>query len=642
MSNNLFESFTQEYLRSLLLKFKEIRIGVLGDFCLDVYWLTDLSASEPSLETGLPTRPVAEQRYELGGAGNVLNNIAAIGCGGLEPFGVIGPDPLGREMSRLLADLNVRSDGLLLENNNWATMAYVKPYERDEETSRLDFGNFNRLPEATADRLLSLLKERLDYLDVVVINQQVRQGIHTGAMRSKLAGLIQKHPEKIFIVDSRHFADAYPGAYLKIGDHEATRQIGIEYPANALVLKEDVYKAAKILYEKAGRPVFISRGARGVVVHDKNGLHDVPGILLLERVDPVGAGDSMLAGLALALAAGAAPVTAAIFGNIVASITVQKIKQTGTAAAPEILAVGAQPDYVYRPELAEDPRQIRIVENTEFEQVSDRKPPVKITHAIFDHDGTISTLREGWERIMGPMMIRAILGPRYESADDSLYHRVVDRVSDFIDKSTGIQTLLQMRGLVKMVREFGCVRMEDILDEHGYKKIYNDALLQVVRQRIAKLKRNDLDVEDYTLKNAVRLLEALHRVGVRLYLASGTDEQDVFAEANALGYAGFFEGHIYGAVGDATKEAKRIVLDRILREIGKAEGLVTFGDGPVEIRETHKRGGFTIGVASDELRRFGLNSAKRSRLIHAGADMIIPDFSQLESLLRLLNIKSRG
>jgi hypothetical protein len=67
--------------------------------------------------------------------------------------------------------------------------------------------------------------------------------------------------------------------------------------------------------------------------------------------------------------------------------------------------------------------------------------------------------------------------------------------------------------------------------------------------------------------------------------------------------------------------------------------VVTFGDGPVEIRETNKRGGITIGVASNELRRYGLNESKRTRLIKAGADVVIPDFSQISQLLDLLNIK---
>jgi hypothetical protein len=84
-----------------------------------------------------------------------------------------------------------------------------------------------------------------------------------------------------------------------------------------------------------------------------------------------------------------------------------------------------------------------------------------------------------------------------------------------------------------------------------------------------------------------------------------------------------------------------MVLDRILDSFGDSEAtsIATFGDGPVEIRETYKRGGITVGIASNELRRFGLNLKKRTRLIEAGADIIVPDFSQQEVLFELLNIK---
>jgi hypothetical protein len=103
-----------------------------------------------------------------------------------------------------------------------------------------------------------------------------------------------------------------------------------------------------------------------------------------------------------------------------------------------------------------------------------------------------------------------------------------------------------------------------------------------------------------------------------------------------------FEGQIYGAVGEVTKDAKKVVLDRILNTIGEEsfDKVATFGDGPVEIRETHKRGGITIGIASNELKRFSLNERKRTRLIKAGADIIIPDFSQIHQLLNVLNIKN--
>ena len=161
----------------------------------------------------------------------------------------------------------------------------------------------------------------------------------------------------------------------------------------------------------------------------------------------------------------------------------------------------------------------------------------------------------------------------------------------------------------------------------------------MVRQRVAKLRRGELETRDFQIKNAQKLLEAFSARGVKLYLASGTDVADVKAEAEAMGYAHLFEGRIFGAVGDIRVEAKKIVVERIIAEHGlSGPQFITFGDGPVEIRETRKRNGITVGVASDEVQRFGLNTVKRTRLIRAGADVITPDFSQLDRLLQLLKL----
>ena len=635
-----FTPLSEAQIRSILGRIAGARVMVLGDYCLDVYWFVDSTRSEKSLETGLMTHPVREQRYSLGGAGNVVSNLVAAGCRSVHALGVVGHDPWGHEMIRLLENLGANTEGMITQEQHWATLAYNKPHIEKKEANRFDFGNFNALSPDRALALLEFCRARIPATDVVIVNQQVRQGIHTDVLREGLTALMNEYRDRIFIVDSRHYSDSYSGAHMKINDHEAARLSGIPRSPEEMVLREEALSAARTLFARLGKPVFVTRGSRGIVVADQCGLCEIPGIQVLGQTDTVGAGDSALAGISLALAVGCSTTEAAQLGNFAAGVTVQKLNQTGTASPEEILAIGCEQAYVYRPELAEDPRRARYLDGTEFEVAGDLPPDLRVTHAIFDHDGTISTLRQGWHLVMEPMMVRAILGPCYQSADESLYHRVVETVRKFIDDSTGIQTLVQMQGLVEMVREFGCVPKGDILDEFGYKAIYNEALMKMVRNRAAKLKRGELSVEDFVIKNAVALLERLSRAGVRMYLASGTDQEDVIEEASALGYAHLFEGCIYGSVGDVKKEAKRIVLDRILGDIGPevVHHLVTFGDGPVEIRETHKRGGFTVGVAGDEIRRYGLDASKRARLIRAGADLIVPDFSQIDRLLHRIGI----
>ncbi|QGY47021.1 HAD family hydrolase [Maribellus comscasis] len=632
----------KEQLQTVLKDISAVKIAVIGDFCLDAYWFVDESKSEISIETGQMTRPVKQQRYSLGGAGNVTNNLTAMGVKDVRAFGVLGADPFGTEMVKVMKENGINPQNLIIQEDDWSTHVYTKPYVEDVEQNRIDFGNFNQLSTATADRLIQKLRDEVPVVDVIIINQQVLSGIHTEYFRKELVKAIQSFPEKIFIVDSRNYSDFYEGAYRKMNDMEAAVLYGLKKDAGDVVLHSEVKEAATQLFKKYGKPLFITRGERGSLVADENGVTDIFGLMIISKVDTVGAGDSYLAGAASALAAGYSMKEAAEVGSFVAGITVQKLFQTGTASPDEILQIGVDPDYIYKPELAEDIRHAVYWKDSEIEVVTEWFEPLGISHAIFDHDGTISTLREGWEYIMQPMMIKAILGAHFQIADEALYHKVQTRVVDFIDKTTGIQTLVQMKGLVELVKEFGLVPEEQILDEFGYKEIYNDELLKMVRVREAKLTKKELTLEDVTLKNAVALLETLYNAGVTLYLASGTDEVDVKNEARILGYDHLFKGGIYGAVGDVNKEAKKMVLDRILNDIGDSSTgqVAAFGDGPVEIRETRKRGGVTVGIASNEVKRHSLNESKRSRLIKAGADLIIPDFSQLPQLLKLLNIQA--
>jgi bifunctional ADP-heptose synthase (sugar kinase/adenylyltransferase)/phosphoglycolate phosphatase-like HAD superfamily hydrolase len=622
-------------LKGLLRKIRNSRIGIVGDFCLDVYLLLEPGASESSLETGLSTRPVRSQRYSLGAAGNVASNLQAMGVASIRVFGVIGEDPFGQEMRQLLSSRGIDVTGLFVQREQWDSHVYMKPYERQQEQHRFDFGNFNELHAATSAFLLEALAAALPSLDLIIINQQVRHGIHTKEFRESLRSLVLGHPEKCFVADSRHFADDYEGCIRKINTLEAARLVGRNSSA---IGSAELETLAMSLFQRWAKPVFLTRGENGCLVCDSMECKEVPGLLILSPVDPVGAGDSMLAGIASALAVGAEPFQAAELGSLVAGVTVQKLMQTGSATAEEILKIGADPDRRYRTDLAHDRQMAIYYPNSEIEIVSSLPRRRSFTHVIFDHDGTLSTLRQGWESIMEPMMVRAILGSGEREADEALRAHIVASVRDYIDKTTGMQTLAQMKGLVNLVRQFKCIPETEVLDEFGYKTMYNEQLSALVNTRIRKLEQGELDVGDCTIKNAAEFLNRLHRRGVVLYLASGTDREDLEREAALLGYRSLFGDRIYGAVGDVSFEAKRMVLERILADIGDKTGeeILTFGDGPVEIRETHKKRGYSIGVASDEIRRYGLNTSKRTRLIEAGADLVIPDYSQMDQLLTLL------
>jgi rfaE bifunctional protein kinase chain/domain len=621
---------------ALLGKLPKTRIAVCGDFCLDTYWVLETQEIENSLETGLPLHRVREQRFTPGGAGSVVANLCALGVGTVRAIGVVGTDIFAGKLTELLKECDVDLAGWITDPSVH-TMVYAKPMLGDRESNRVDFGGFNTYSAALQKKLTAALDKAAGESDVVVLNQQVPGALLTPALAAEINRIIASHPKTLFLVDSRHYAEHFKGVAIKLNVSEVARLLGHgEEDMDAA----STAKAASELQARFGKHAFITRGEHGIVSVDTTGEQaSVPGLQVIEQTDTVGAGDAVVAAVAASLAAGETAAHAAEFANVAASITVRQLQRTGTASAEQVRAALKDLNYIFRPELADSPRSARYIDGTEIEVIGELPEKLAIKHCIFDHDGTLSVLREGWEHIMEPMMLRAILGKQHDTVDEAVFKRTQETSRQFIDRTTGIQTLVQMKGLVELVRQQGFVPEEEILDEHGYKHLYNVELLKMIARRVEKLHNGELSSEDFQIKNASLLLEELHKRGIKLYLASGTDEADVIAEAEAMGYAHLFEGRIFGAVGDVNVEAKKIVLERIIRENGlSGHEFATFGDGPVELRETQKRGGIAIGVASDELRRFGLNLSKRKRLVRAGANLIVPDYSQLPALLKVLQL----
>jgi rfaE bifunctional protein kinase chain/domain len=627
-----------EHVREILDKIRGVAVGVYGDFCLDAYWIMSGEASEVSVETGLSAEAVKRHYYSLGGASNIVANLAALEPRSIRAIGVTGDDIFGRELRRQLDGLGVDTANLVIQRDDFDTVTFAKRYLNDEELPRIDFGFLNRRSEETDEKIIDGIRRALEECDVLIFNQQVPGSLNDRFIE-RVNGLFDEFGEKVVLFDSRHYSERFRNICRKANDVEAAILNGKEARPGDIVSLSELEGFAGNLFWRSGKPVFITRGERGIIAADGEGIHHVGGIQLMKRLDTVGAGDTTMSALGLALGAGYSACQAAGFANLAAAVTVQKLFVTGTASGEEIVAVAESADYIYQPELAEDPRMGRYPEATEIEMCCEegRIAGGRIRHALFDHDGTISTLRQGWEEIMEPVMMRAILGECFESADETLYHKVRRRVRDYIDRSTGIQTIIQMEALVEMVREFGIVPAEKILDKRGYKEIYNDALIQMVNKRIRKIREGVLDVEDFVIKGSVSFLRELRKRGVTLYLASGTDHNDVVNEAEVLGYAELFNGGIYGAVGDVIKCSKKMVLERIIADNDLAgDQLAVFGDGPVEMRQCRRLDGIAVGVASDEIRRHGLSHHKRTRLIKAGAQMIIPDFAEKEAILGFL------
>jgi len=255
-----------------------------------------------------------------------------------------------------------------------------------------------------------------------------------------------------------------------------------------------------------------------------------------------------------------------------------------------------------------------------------------IKFVLFDFDGTLSLLREGWQSIMKPLMMEAITGEKNLPGVD--FEKLLRSIEDYIDRTTGQQTILQMENLEKMVRDYGLVSKDEVKTPFEYKALYNSKLKRVVKERM-----QEDDPSKYLLKGSFEFLKAFSDREVTLLLTSGTDIEDVEEESKFLGVYDFFTGGVYGAGRDYKKHSKKKVIKNLLhRNSLTGEELLVVGDGPVEISVGRSFGAFTIGVASDEKQGYGWNLKKFQRLKKCGAHILIPDFTVKNELMNILGM----
>ena len=253
-------------------------------------------------------------------------------------------------------------------------------------------------------------------------------------------------------------------------------------------------------------------------------------------------------------------------------------------------------------------------------------PRPGITHALFDFDGTLSVIREGWPNVMVPMFLEMIPSRPGESEAE-----LRQLLTDDILRLNGKQTIYQMMQFAERVKERGATPKEPLWYKHEYLRRLNER----IEHRLQALRSGSKAPDDFLVHGSRQLLESLRARGITLYLASGTDEQFVKAEAELLKVTEFFGPRIYGAKDDYKSFSKAMIIDLILAE-HKIPGtqLIAFGDGYVEIQNTKQVGGLAIAVASDEANNGSgrIDPWKRERLLGVGADAVVPDYRDAEEL----------
>ncbi len=272
----------------------------------------------------------------------------------------------------------------------------------------------------------------------------------------------------------------------------------------------------------------------------------------------------------------------------------------------------------------------RFLSGTSIEIIHEIEKGREFRHVLFDFDGTLSLIREGWPEVMVPMMVEEILSTGTRESQEDVYRHC----HDFVMRLNGKQTIYQMIQLAEEIR----VRGGQPEEPASYKRKYHSRLMDKIRERRDSLRTGRVGPEEYLVPGASDLLPVIRGMGLPMYLASGTDQQYVIEEAGLLGLIPYFADRIYGAIDDFRNFSKKMVIERILRENNvQGSTLLGFGDGYVEIENIKSAGGVAVAVASDEAGRSGDPDAwKRDRLIGVGADIVIPDFREKDALLGYL------
>jgi rfaE bifunctional protein kinase chain/domain len=331
---------SQSRLAELLEKFPRARIAVVGDFFLDKYLDLEPALEETSVETGRAAHQVVDIRTFPGSAGTVMSNLAALGVGTLHAIGFRGNDGEGYDLEKGLRKLGCHTEHLHAVGDRH-TPTYLKPRDRTDASLAGEHDRYdtkNRIPTSTAteDLLLQSIGAVTAQVDALMILDQVEEpncGVVTGAVRAQIIRLASAHPQVLFWADSRRRIHDYRQVIIKPNQFEA---VGREFPLpDEEIALEALLPSAQELREKAGAPVVITRGARGMLVSDPQWT-EVPGVRVSGATDPTGAGDSVSAGMVTSLCAGAELAEAAVVANLVASITIEQLATTGVARPDQL------------------------------------------------------------------------------------------------------------------------------------------------------------------------------------------------------------------------------------------------------------------------------------------------------------------
>jgi rfaE bifunctional protein kinase chain/domain len=307
----------------LIDSFKRKTIVVLGDLMLDEYLFGQVSRISP--EAPVPVVEVNEEKYLLGGAANVAWNIASLGAK-VVPVGVIGKDRPRNTIVKEFQSKRISKDGLVEDPQRHTTIK-TRIIAHHQQVVRVDREHRHDIPSALEARVIIRLKKQIPNADALLI-EDYNKGLITDNILKTTLALCRKH-KKLVTVDPKfnHFLDFKGVTLFKPNILETERALGMK-----ITTPQDISRAGKSLLEKLkAKAVLITAGDKGMyLMTGKDQTYHIP-TMAKEVYDVSGAGDTVIAVLTLALAAGASFLESAIIANHAAGVEVSKFGVTAVS-----------------------------------------------------------------------------------------------------------------------------------------------------------------------------------------------------------------------------------------------------------------------------------------------------------------------
>jgi len=309
-------------------RFPQTRILVIGDIIMDKYLWGHVSRISP--EAPVPVVEVKQETKRLGGAANVLNNIASLG-GRAILCGVVGEDLAGREIVERVRGMGLPVEGIVPLPDR-PTSVKSRVVAHNQQVVRVDRENRRRIEPEGIHRILNFIKEIQNDIDAIIV-ADYGKGVISDIMMKGLRSLVWDSDIILGVDPKTGNFDTYKGVHvITPNHHEAGAYCGLEIEDEETLLRA----GRRMLEDLEARSVLITQGKEGMTLFERGG--DVCHIPTVARkvFDVTGAGDTVISALCMGLAAGMDLKSASLIANFAAGIVVGELG-TSTVTVPELL-----------------------------------------------------------------------------------------------------------------------------------------------------------------------------------------------------------------------------------------------------------------------------------------------------------------